>query len=87
MPLQGSIEETHENDKDNLASLTWQEIAEKSMNIAIFEGVIKEFTLVDPKNEDDKLPDQLLRVAYIILRISLDIKVNLYRFASARLLL
>ena len=31
MPLQGSIEEKHENDEDNLTSgsLTWQEIAEQ----------------------------------------------------------
>ena len=81
MSLQGTIEESYENDddseSDNLDSLTWQEIAEHSMNIIIIESVIKEFiTLVDPENEEDKLPDQLLEVANTVLRISLGIKVN-----------
>lgn len=77
---QGSIAETHENDEDdNLASLTWQEIAEQSTNIVTFESVIEEFTLVDPENEEDKLPEQLLEVANFVLSISLDIKVKNYR--------
>lgn len=81
MSLQGTIEESHGNDDDSLASLTrtwatWQDIAEQSMNIVTFEKVIEEFSLVDPKSEQDKLPDQLLEVANIILSISLDIKVN-----------
>ena len=74
MPRQGAIEESREND---LALPTsWQEIAEHSTNIAIFERVIKEFTLVDTKNDDDKLPDQLLSVARDILYISWGIKVD-----------
>ena len=77
MLLQGTvIEESLENDEDNLTSLTWQEIAENNMNIVIFESVIEEFNMVEPKNEDDKLPDQLLEVANTILHISLNIKVN-----------
>ena len=69
MPLQGTIEESREND---LALPTsWQKIAEHSTNIPIFESVIKEFT-----RQEDKLPDQLLRVAHIMLCISSDIKVN-----------
>ena len=75
---QGSIAETHENDEDdNLTSLTWQEIAEQSTNIVTFESVIEEFTLVDPENEEDKLPEQLLEVANFVLSISLDIKVKI----------
>ena len=69
------IEESHENDDDKLASLTWQEIAEESMNIAIFERVIEEFN-TEPENEEDKLPEQLLEVANTILYISLGIKVR-----------
>ena len=76
MSLLGTvIEESHENDDDKLASLTWQEIAEESMNIAIFERVIEEFN-TEPENEEDKLPEQLLEVANTILYISLGIKVR-----------
>lgn len=76
MSLPGTvIEESHENDDDKLASLTWQEIAEESMNIAIFERVIEEFN-TEPENEEDKLPEQLLEVANTILYISLGIKVR-----------
>lgn len=78
MPLPGTIEESHENDEldDIFASLTWQEIAEQSMSIVTFESVIEEFALVDPENEGDKLPEQLLDVANIVLSISLDMKVS-----------
>lgn len=78
MPLQGTIEESHENDKleDIIASMTWQEIAEQSMTIVTFESVIEEFILVDPENEEDKLPEQLLEVANTVLNISVDMKVD-----------
>jgi hypothetical protein len=65
-----------ESHNDNLTSLTWQEIAEDSLHIVIFERVIKEFHEVEPENEEDKLPDQLLEVANTILNISSNIKVN-----------
>jgi hypothetical protein len=45
MPLQDTIKESHENNEDNLASPTRQEIAEHSVK-------------VDPENEEDKLPDE-----------------------------
>jgi hypothetical protein len=79
MLLQGTVvEESHENDEDNLASLpvTWQEIAEQKMNIVAFESVIEEINLMEPDCEEDKLPEQLLEVANTILYISLGIKVN-----------
>jgi hypothetical protein len=77
MPLQGTvIEESHENDDDNFASLTWQEIAEDSTNIAAFESVIEEHILVEPENEEDKLPDQLVEVANTVTNISMGMKVK-----------
>ena len=73
MAPQGTIiEESHE---DNLASLKWQEIAENSDNFVTFESIIEELQ-VDPANEEDKLPAQLLEVANNILYISLGIKVK-----------
>ena len=56
--------------------MTWQEIAEQSMTIVTFESVIEEFILVDPENEEDKLPEQLLEVANTVLNISVDMKVD-----------
>ena len=73
MRLQGTIEESCENDL--ALPISWQEIAEHSTNIAIFESVIKEFTVRDSPWED-KLPDQLSKAARTILKISWDIEVN-----------
>lgn len=73
MPLQGTAFEV--SNEGNVASQTWQEIAENSMNIVTFERVIEEFNLVEPENEEDKLPEQLLEVANTVLYISLGIKV------------
>lgn len=84
MRLQGTvIEEFHEDDEDGLALLTWQQIAEN--NFVTFESVIEEFKMVEPEDEEDKLPDQLLEVADTILRISLGIKVNLPSLLSSRI--
>ena len=88
MLLQGGVvEESHEIDEDNLTSLSWQEIAENSDYVDIFASVIEEFRQVEPKNKDDKLPDQLLDVAHTILRISLNVKVNRTKIVSANLLI
>lgn len=88
MRLEGTvIEESHEIDDDNLTSLTWQEIAENSIYVDTFESVIEEFHQVEPENEDDKLPEQLLEVANTILHISLNIKVKHTKSFSANLLI
>jgi hypothetical protein len=77
MLLEGTvIEESHEDDEENLASLTWQQIAENRKNFITFENAIEEFHAVVPENEEDKLPEQLSDVANNILFISLGIKVN-----------
>ena len=89
MLLHGSIiEESHEDDDENLASspLTWQEIAENRENFVIFESVIEEFHVAVPENEEDKLPEKLVKVANNILYISLGMKVSYSNLFLANLL-
>jgi hypothetical protein len=74
MSLQDPVsEDSQEIDEDDLDE--WQEIAESVENIVILKSVIEDFSLVEPENEEDKLPEQLLEVANTILNISLGIEV------------
>lgn len=69
------MSQSQENNEDELEELsTWQEIAEKSMNIITFNGAIEDFTLLEPENEEDRLPDRLLEVGNTILYISMKIE-------------
>ena len=78
MPLQHPVSvESQENNEDELEELSpWQEIAENHQNIITFNSIIENFTLLEPDNAEDKLPDQLLEVGNTILYISLRIQVN-----------